>query len=117
MFGGRVSVNARMDRTAVSHRWFLASRRYGLKFAKRLACAGFGGATKWAENLEKRIISVRTKSGAEVTALQALARRPGISESREASGLRRVDRRCLPSFRQLKSGAEVTAVQTLRDNR
>jgi DNA-binding phage protein len=33
------------------------------------------------------------KSGAEATALQTLARPPGLTELREASGLRRVYRR------------------------
>jgi hypothetical protein len=37
-----------------------------------LECAGFSGAVERAENLERRIISVRTKSGAEVTAVQTL---------------------------------------------
>ena len=43
------------------------------KVAKRLECAGFSGAVEPAKNLEKRMIPVvRTKSGAEVTAIQTL---------------------------------------------
>ena len=37
-----------------------------------LECAGFSGAVERAENLERWMISVRTKSGAEVTAVQTL---------------------------------------------
>jgi hypothetical protein len=40
--------------------------------AKRLECAGFSGAVGRAENLERWMIPVRTKSGAEVTAVQTL---------------------------------------------
>jgi len=42
------------------------------KVAKRLECAGFSGAVGRAERLEWRIFPVRTKSGAEVTAVQTL---------------------------------------------
>jgi hypothetical protein len=43
-----------------------------LEVAKRLECAGFSGAVGRAENVERWMISVRTKSGAKVTAVQTL---------------------------------------------
>jgi hypothetical protein len=42
-------------------------------------------------------------SGAEATAVQTLARPPGISAPREASGLRRVYRRFLISISDLRA--------------
>jgi hypothetical protein len=43
-------------------------RTEGIIVAKRLECAGFGGAVERAKNLERLVILVRTESGAEVTA-------------------------------------------------
>ena len=47
-------------------------RTEGIIVAKRLECAAFSGAVEWAKNLERRVILVRTESGAEVTAVQTL---------------------------------------------
>ena len=40
--------------------------------AKRLECAGFSGAVERAKDLKRRVILLRTESGAEVTAVQTL---------------------------------------------
>jgi hypothetical protein len=42
------------------------------ELAKRLECAVFSGAVGRMENLETWMISMRTKSGAEATAVQTL---------------------------------------------
>jgi len=49
--------------------------------AKRLECAGFSGAVERAKNLERRVILVRTESGAEVTAVQTLRGFRGTANS------------------------------------
>ena len=47
-------------------------RAIGILVAKRLECAGFSGAVERAKNLDRRVMLVRTESGAEVTAVQTL---------------------------------------------
>ena len=60
----------------------LATMRREAAFgAKRLECAGFSGAVEGAKNLERRIILVRTESGAEVTAVQMLRGFRGAANS------------------------------------
>jgi len=53
----------------------------GIIVAKRLECAGFSGAVERAKNLERRVILVRTESGAEVTAVQTLRGFRGAANS------------------------------------
>ena len=47
-------------------------RAIGILVAKRLECAGFSGAVERAKDLKRRVILLRTESGAEVTAVQTL---------------------------------------------
>ncbi len=106
-----------------------------------LECAGFSGAVERAENLERWMISVRTKSGAEVTAVQTLrvVERVTPCTPSEVSTMRMehgslsrsvwecavfsgaFGRAANPERRVIlvrtKSGAEATAVQTLRELR
>jgi hypothetical protein len=56
-------------------------RTEGIIVAKRLECAAFSGAVEWAKNLERRVILVRTESGAEVTAVQTLREFRGAANS------------------------------------
>jgi hypothetical protein len=49
--------------------------------AKRLECAGFSGAVERAKNLNRRVLLVRTESGAEVAAVQTLREFRGAANS------------------------------------
>ena len=56
-------------------------RAVGILVAKRLECAGFSGAVERAKDLKRRVILLRTESGAEVTAVQTLREFRGAANS------------------------------------